>query len=291
MSDIFISYDREDQKSAEAIAEALEQAGWSLWWDRQLHYGEHFDDVIERELNLAKCVIVLWSGQSVQSQYVKAEAVRALKLEKLIPVVIEEVELPLRFEGVHTSLLLGWDGSASSAAFQSLLEGVAGMVGRPQKRAKGQKASRSSTDDWGVDNFGVLVKEVTPSSTEGWAKRNERILFDALQKLVRESEKGFLGASIGKYWINFSAEGRGDAMVMHEIAVSNAYLPRKLHLTDESADRLISMGFEQSADDKYRRSYRITDNELRRVARNAVTIFREIYGVNDQSRLKLELVL
>ncbi|HXI61783.1 MAG TPA: toll/interleukin-1 receptor domain-containing protein, partial [Pyrinomonadaceae bacterium] len=211
MSDIFISYDREDQKSAETIAEALEQAGWSLWWDRRLHYGEHFDDVIERELNVAKCVIVLWSGQSVQSEYVKAEAAHALKLKKVLPVAIEEVELPFRFAGLHTLFLIGWDGSASSAAFQGLLEGVSHMVGKPQKQAKGQKAARSSTDGWVVDNLGVLVKEVTPSSTEGWAERNERILFDALQKLVREGEKGFLTASIGKYWISFSAEGRGDA--------------------------------------------------------------------------------
>ena len=95
MSDIFISYKREDQVEARALAEALEAAGWSVWWDPRLRYGEHFDEVIEHELNDAKCVIVLWSHRSVQSQYVKDEAAYALKLKKLIPVAIDNVEPPL----------------------------------------------------------------------------------------------------------------------------------------------------------------------------------------------------
>jgi hypothetical protein len=33
MSDIFISYAREDRPRAEAIAKALEEHGWSVWWD------------------------------------------------------------------------------------------------------------------------------------------------------------------------------------------------------------------------------------------------------------------
>lgn len=145
MSDIFISYGDEDKNSAGAIAEALEQSGWSLWWDRRLRGGELYDDVIERELNLAKCVIVLWSRWSVQSQYVKAEAAHALKRNKLIPVAIEEVELPLRFEGLHTLFLTGWDGSAASPSLQRLLEDVAGTIGQPKKKAKEQKAAQNKT--------------------------------------------------------------------------------------------------------------------------------------------------
>ena len=33
MSDIFISYAREDRPRAAAIARALEAQGWSVWWD------------------------------------------------------------------------------------------------------------------------------------------------------------------------------------------------------------------------------------------------------------------
>ena len=68
MSDIFISYKREEQPIARKLANALESEGWSVWWDPKLRAGEHFDDVIEKALNEAKCVIVMWSKRSVQSR-------------------------------------------------------------------------------------------------------------------------------------------------------------------------------------------------------------------------------
>ena len=61
MSDIFISYKREEQATARKLANALESEGWTVWWDPKLRAGDHFDDVIEKALNEAKCVIVMWS--------------------------------------------------------------------------------------------------------------------------------------------------------------------------------------------------------------------------------------
>jgi TIR domain len=85
MSDIFISYKREEQAIARNLANALESEGWTVWWDPKLRAGEHFDDVIEKVLNEAKCVVVLWSNLSVNSEYVKAEATEALEQKNLFP--------------------------------------------------------------------------------------------------------------------------------------------------------------------------------------------------------------
>lgn len=85
------SYKREDQDRAKLLADALESEGLSVWWDTRLIAGEHFDDLIEEALQKAGCVIVLWSGRSVQSCYVKDEFSFALRRNKLVPVAIEEV--------------------------------------------------------------------------------------------------------------------------------------------------------------------------------------------------------
>ena len=102
MSDIFISYKREEQATARKLANALEGQGWTVWWDPKLRAGERFNDVIEKALKESKCVVVMWSKRSVESQYVKHEANYALKRNKLVPLMIEEVELPFRFEDLHT---------------------------------------------------------------------------------------------------------------------------------------------------------------------------------------------
>jgi hypothetical protein len=76
-----------------------------FWWDPEVRAGERFDDVIEKALTDAKCVVVLWSRLSVNSQYVKDEATYALIRKKLVPIAIEKVDLPFRFEGIHTGQL------------------------------------------------------------------------------------------------------------------------------------------------------------------------------------------
>jgi formylglycine-generating enzyme required for sulfatase activity len=129
MSDIFISYKREEQAAARDLADALERQGWHVWWDPKLRAGERFDDVIEEALREARCVIVLWSKRSVKSRYVKDEARYALNRDKLVPVMIEETELPFRFEGLHTPRLMGWDGALEARVFQEILRDIRAILG------------------------------------------------------------------------------------------------------------------------------------------------------------------
>jgi hypothetical protein len=124
MADIFVSYKREEKTRAKMIADALARKGYSVWWDPRLRAGESVDEEIEKELKKAQCVIVLWSRQSVNSDYVKDEARHALKLKKLIPVMIDNVQLPFRFENIQTADLVGWDGSETFAGFEKLLSDI-----------------------------------------------------------------------------------------------------------------------------------------------------------------------
>ena len=128
MSDIFISYKREEQARARTLANALESEGWTVWWDPKLRAGERFNDVIEKALRESKCVVVMWSKRSVESPYVRDEATYALNRNKLVPITIENVELPFRFEGLHTPSLLEWDGSKDFSEFRKLVEDISTIV-------------------------------------------------------------------------------------------------------------------------------------------------------------------
>lgn len=64
MSDIFINYSSEARARVQPLARALEQNGWSVWWDRRILTGRSFDEVIEEELDTSTVVVVVWTPTS-----------------------------------------------------------------------------------------------------------------------------------------------------------------------------------------------------------------------------------
>jgi len=127
---------------ARKLADALQKKGWSVWWDPKLRAGDRFDNVIEKVLIVAKCVIVIWSKLSVKSRYVKNEATHALERNKLVPVAIDEVDLPFKFASIHTGQLIGWDGSDASSEFQKLVDDIAKIIGEPPVKAEKRRRKR-----------------------------------------------------------------------------------------------------------------------------------------------------
>ena len=102
MSDVFISYAREDRAQAADLAELLEGSGYSVWWDANLAGGTQFRSVIDENLAKARKVIVLWSENSVRSSFVVDEAQEAKEKRKLIPISIDSTRPPLGFRDIHT---------------------------------------------------------------------------------------------------------------------------------------------------------------------------------------------
>jgi TolB-like protein/Tfp pilus assembly protein PilF len=137
MSDIFLSYNREDQAVARQFAEAFQREGFSVWWDATLRSGEAYDQVTERALKTAKAVVVLWSTRSVESRWVRAEATLADRNKTLVPAMIEPCDRPIMFELTQTADLSHWQGAATDPAWLSFLADVRRFVER----------ARSSTDE------------------------------------------------------------------------------------------------------------------------------------------------
>jgi len=130
MADVFLSYASEDRERACQVANAFEACGWSVWWDRKIIAGETFDQVIERELDAAKSVVVLWSKNSIGSEWVKNEASRAVERGVLVPAIVDDVRPPLEFRRKQTANLVGWNGDPKDSGLQSLCDGIAATAGR-----------------------------------------------------------------------------------------------------------------------------------------------------------------
>ncbi len=130
MADVFISYAREDRAVAAALAEVISREGWTVWWDREIQVGRSFSELIERELEAAWSVIVLWSRTSTKSQWVLAEASEGAAKQILVPVRIEDVRPPLEFRRLHTADVLDWQ-SVPNAGLNDCLSALKALLGRP----------------------------------------------------------------------------------------------------------------------------------------------------------------
>ena len=135
MADVFISYARDDQAVAARVAKGLQAAGYDVWWDADLPAHRAYSEVIERNLDEAKAVVVLWSKTAAKSQWVRAEADFARNAGKLVQAAVDGSIPPLPFNQIQCADLKGWRGGASHVGWSKLVGSVQALASDKDKPA------------------------------------------------------------------------------------------------------------------------------------------------------------
>ena len=133
MSQVFLSYARDDEAIARRVAKALEADGYEVWWDSHLPAHCSYSDEIERRLAEAKAVLVLWSASAARSQWVRAEADYARNQGKLVQAQIDDGLPPMPFNQIQCASLKGWRGGDTHAGWKKLAASVATLVGEEER--------------------------------------------------------------------------------------------------------------------------------------------------------------
>ncbi len=149
MSNVFISYKRENLAAVQLIVQELRGAGEAVWWDQDIAPDDPWEATIERELEAAKVVIVAWSNAAVGSENVKAEARRARNQGKLIQVFVEACEPPLFFGERQGVDLSSWSGETNDPRFQTVLT-AARAIKAGKKPPQGVGYAPRKRAPWGV---------------------------------------------------------------------------------------------------------------------------------------------
>lgn len=200
---IFLSYASEDRRRAGWVAEALMAQGWSVWWDQHIPAGRRFDEAIADELRASDCVVVLWSSSSVDSDWVKDEAAEAAARGALVPVLLDEVAIPLGFRRIQAARLVGWDGAADAAEFLRLREAIAQALHRARQPSPADMlapAAASPNPPTSPREAGVAARPGAPSRLRSQAAVLLVAAFAAvlvafsLAYLTREPERTGSGA-------------------------------------------------------------------------------------------------
>lgn len=129
MADIFLSYSSADRFRARTIATLLESAGWSVWMDRYISGGMEWNPELMEQLHRARCVVVLWTRDSIESEWVQDEAKIARERGVLLPLLLHPVTPPGTLAEIQGTPATAWIDESNAYELQPLLNRVGEFLG------------------------------------------------------------------------------------------------------------------------------------------------------------------
>lgn len=254
MARVFLSYDRDDAAKARTLAETLEAAGHSVWWDSHIKGGTEYSKEIEQALSDAEAVVVLWSRYAINSPWVRDEAAAGRDRGKLVPIRLDEAEAPMGFRQYQNIDLSKWKGRGTPSGVQEIIACI---------------------DRLSSEQPETPIKAPSPVRRQpGWARQT---WFATIGALVL--------AAIGIAYLLVNRGGSGSAPVVAVVAADNNAATRSLaddlfiklgSLQTTNADALQLV--EQSSDADPDLSFRVSQ---RTVDRQALAIVALLAGNGD----------
>jgi hypothetical protein len=277
---IFISYSHRDRKHLDRLQvhlRPLELGGLiDVWDDTRLMPGSQWKQELAMAIETAKAAILLISADFLASEFItENELPPLLKAARedggaILPVIVGAC----RFTRIP-----------DLSMFQA-----ANDPSRPVATLPVAERERV----WVRVAESVEAILVNRGPEEGWLVANEKLALGFLRQLVMGNQQGgFSIFSVGNYYVQF-LKNQSKSILYCE-AVSNNYLPRKLHLTAESVQRLLSFGF-QKPDDRRSNYHKVFDLEeakrsLSSIAALAVRVMGEVYNVGVDVKLDCKIDL
>ena len=141
---IFLSYAHGDQAQAQRLAAALERAGYTVWWDALIEGGTRYAATIDEALQSADAVLVLWSRNSIESDWVRDEAAQGRDRRRLVPLSLDGTHPPLGFRQIQAIDLSAWRGRADAPQVNAIRRAIATAMGQepPVPRIIAEPVSR-----------------------------------------------------------------------------------------------------------------------------------------------------
>ncbi len=98
---VFLAFVRKHADAALYVRRALESAGIAVWSADQVDLGEEIKATIDRSLADAVAIVAIWGDGSESSDWLVYEMQRAVELGKLLPVQLDDAQIPQQFNHIQ----------------------------------------------------------------------------------------------------------------------------------------------------------------------------------------------
>jgi TIR domain len=199
---------------------------------------QDFSAYLQKQIDAARCMIVLWSTTSLSSQFVRDEAAEGLN-GRLVPVRIDNVRPPPGFRQLQSADLTAWRAGTKHEEFDRFMESIEGVLRSKPESAVNSPAvvdalhAGNAHLEWREDRKGGLDRAVLNDTSEAlrdvWIKvldirlRSQAGDFVEVQNLhgAGQFEEFSIGAGFGsdsypdqplvlRFLLNVKAETKGE---------------------------------------------------------------------------------
>jgi uncharacterized protein DUF262/TIR domain-containing protein len=181
MAEIFISYAHHNKAKVQDLAQRLEKHGYSIFYDQDLNGGDPWREKLNTELDAARVVIGVWDEKTVKdSRFTIEECSRAAEVNKLIPVLVDELEVsgyPLGLATLQTINLA--DDADDGESFTRLLRSI------KQKLVPEKLRLERLEQDKALEQTGVRLQPLVSESTTAESTNVATILSEYRKGLIK----------------------------------------------------------------------------------------------------------
>lgn len=119
---VFISYSRKDSERIEWLLENLRAARIDYFIDRKMSVGSRWESILQKKIVDCGCLLVIWSTNSTESEWVTREIREAINSQKtVVPVRIDPVNPPTEFHYLNVADLSRWLGNSGDPEWKKTL--------------------------------------------------------------------------------------------------------------------------------------------------------------------------
>ena len=122
MAKVFISYSSADRERVSQLVRVLRESDFEVWWDRRLMPHETFKHVLAKQIDEACAVVVIWTHNSIGSEWVEWEVDRAGG--KLVSVRMDDCMPGSPHDNKHIEDMTSADGPDYAFATMRVLQSI-----------------------------------------------------------------------------------------------------------------------------------------------------------------------
>jgi hypothetical protein len=126
---VFVSYAHEDLERVAPLVNFLAPR-FNVYWDRKIEPGQVWREKLMVHLDSARCVIVVWTTESVTHKFIWSELERVKDRGVVVPVKLDKnAKIPVGLDDWQYVDLIGWNGETAKP-LKTLMDRVSRLLRR-----------------------------------------------------------------------------------------------------------------------------------------------------------------